>query len=1400
MNGFLHSMKKRTLILAVCGLLLFISPAAAQQETPADLPIPQIVAVAGTFQPALGCPGQWNTDCEDTFLALDGEDLLWRATWTIPAGAHEYKVALNGTWGDNFGLNAEYYGPNIPLQLDQETAVTFFYSHETHWITDNVNSLIANVPGSFQDEIGCPADWMPSCLRSWLQDPDGDGIYSWTTTWIPAGSYEAKVAVDESWDENYGAEGAPDGANIPFSVGQSEQVTFRWDPQSKLLSIETAPAPPDSETSPPVYEIPTEKPQPNTVTIPGTIQTQLGCPGDWQPECASTFLAFDEEDAVWQNEWILAAGEYEYKVALNGTWDINFGLNAEPGGANIPLRVAAEGPVKFYYDHQTGWVTDNVNSLIAVATGDFQSELGCAADGDPACLRSWLQDPNGDGIYTALLAGLPAGEYRARVALNEIEDFVTEEITFPVEEDGEVFLQFDPAEKELKIRPGAARGDLTRQQAHWVAAGTILWEIDAGEASTFQLVYLPDGGLEISPDGIDGGTALALRLDPRGPSVQIASKFPHLSRLAALTLDPDDLAKVPEILRGQFAVVAFDAEGRPLDATGLQIPGVLDDLYTYEGPLGLTWDGGRPAFRLWAPTARTVRLNLYDGAGPNAAVQSFDMVRQDETGVWSLEGQANWKGSYYLYEVNVFVPGTLSFESNLVTDPYSLGLSTNGIRSLVVDLDDPALIPAGWEDLAKLPLAAPEDIVIYELHVRDFSVNDPGVPEELRGTFLAFTLGDTNGIRHLRTLAGAGLTHLHLLPVFDMASVNEDKATWINLDFAALAALPPDSEEQQAMVMEVKGSDPFNWGYDPVHFGVPDGAYATDPEGAARILEFRQMVMALNQLGLRVVMDVVYNHTTASGQRTNSVLDRIVPGYYHRLNASGRVERSTCCENTASEHNMMRKLMVDMSLRWATDYRVDGFRFDLMGHHMVADMIAVRDALQRLTLETDGVDGSQIYLYGEGWDFGEVAGGARGMNASQINAAGTGIGTFNDRVRDAVRGGSAFGGHLEQGWATGLFTDPNETSAAPAVAKSRLLLAADHIRLALAGNLANYRFIDAAGNEVRGAQVDYNGFPAGYTLDPQEHVVYISAHDNETWFDAVQYKAPGSAAPADRVRMHNLGVSVVGFSQGVPFFHAGIDMLRSKSLDRDSFNSGDWFNRLDFSYQDNAWGSGLPVADKNAENWEIMAPLLGNPDLAVSSQDILAAVSHFQEVLRIRKSSPLFRLQTAEQVIERVRFHNTGPDQAPGLIVMSISDTTGADLDPDLDGLVVLFNAAPEQVTFSSEEFAGVAHRLHPVQAASHDTVVQAAAFDPGSGTFRIPGRTTAVFLAETAEADLATLLTPAVTTAPATEPPAAAASATPTPEPESVLTGNALAILSGAVLLLLLFGAVAIRRRWSRS
>jgi pullulanase-type alpha-1,6-glucosidase len=863
------------------------------------------------------------------------------------------------------------------------------------------------------------------------------------------------------------------------------------------------------------------------------------------------------------------------------------------------------------------------------------------------------------------------------------------------------------------------------KHAHWLTRDLIAWDVEAGPHAAFTLHTAPDGGLETHPAGVAGGRAVPLAHLADDLPDDLTRRYPHLAACTALAV-PGGL-DVPAVLRGQAAVSANEA-GRHA-VTGLQLAGVLDDLFATDADLGVTWDGAVPTLALWAPTARSVTLHLFDDPAVEPPGDTVAMRRDDRTGVWSVTGWTSWNRRFFLYEVEVYVPSTGAVERNLVTDPYALALAANSVKSQIVDLDDPDLRPGGWDDAASAATVAQQRAAIYELHVRDFSATDATVPEHLRGTYLAFTVGDSDGMRHLARLARAGMTAVHLLPTFDIATIDDDRSAWQEPDpspKADLAAWPPDSPVPQQRVLAVADHDGFNWGYDPFHYTVPEGSYATAPDGPRRSLEYREMVQALHRTGLGVVLDVVYNHTAEAGQGARSVLDRIVPGYYHRLLADGTIATSTCCPNTAPEHAMMGRLVIDSVVAWARHYRVDGFRFDLMGHHPRANILAVRAALDRLTVAADGVDGRRIVIYGEGWDFGEVAGDARFTQATQANMAGTGIATFNDRMRDAVRGGTAFDADPRaQGFASGLLTDPN--GGAGAGDHRRLLHLSDQIRVGLAGNLTGYEFVDHTGATVTGAEVDHAGAPTGYTAAPGEQVAYVSAHDDETLYDSHAFKLPPSTAMADRVRMHIVALSTVVFAQGISFFHAGTDVLRSKSFDRNSFNSGDHFNRIDWSLRHHTFGAGLPPAPDNQPRWHHMRPLLSDPALVAGSADMRAAHARMCDLLAIARSSALFALRTAAQVQDKLRFANTGPDQIPGVIVMVLDDTVGPSVDPDVDRIVVVYNATPREQSVTPAHTGRARWHLHPLQRTGADAVAAAATWR--EGTFTVPARTTAVFV-----------------------------------------------------------------------
>ncbi len=1433
----------------VCTLLLVL-PAAVNADHTTD---PGSVAITGSLQSVLGCSGDWQPECAATELVYSAEDEVWQGSFDLPAGSWEYKATLNDTWDESYGAN----GSNIGLNLGSPTTVKFYYDHQTHWVTDNVNSRIVTVVGSWQDEIGCPGDWLPDCLRAWLQDVDGDGVYTLETDQIPSGSYEVKATINEAWDENYGAGGLQNGPNIPFDVAANETVLFSFHSATNLLTISTPgpatyaiihyyradgdygdhttgdynnywglhlwgdgidPSEATEWTSPKPFLGETDygrfawiKLLPGGGTVNFIVHrgdTKDGTSADRQLDAninPEIWLKADDgneytNQAAAQGfatvRYHRADGDYGNPSSpdYNDFWGLHlWGDAIDPSEGTDwtnPKRPSGFDDYGTYWTIQLQDPSQALNFIIHrgdtkdpgpdqsvipsevpaawVQSGDAEiyAQRGAAED----FARLHYHRPGGDygdytspdfndfwglHVWTGAATPNPAWQDPVRPAgfdifgpffdvalLNDATELAyilhrgdtkdpgpDQFINFAL--DGYEVWQVQGADAEapyvLPIRNdfGGNAGNLRQQQAYWLDDKTIAWGVAGDPDLVYTLHYAAEGGLTPTAEGISGGSSIELL--PGTLSDDVKTKFPHLSNLPALELPPGVLPMVPEILRGQFAVSALNADGKSVDATGLQIPGVLDDLFTYDGELGVVFNGSSPTLGLWAPTAKSVTFHLFDDDDPATISTTYPMTADSDPGVWHIVGSPDWAGKYYLFEIEVFVNSTGSVENNIVTDPYSYSLAMNSARSQIVHLDVAALKPSGWDSLVKPSLVAPEDISIYELHVRDFSANDQSVPDALKGTYKAFTLDGSNGTMHLGALAASGLTHIHLLPVFDIASVNENRAEWQAPDPSVLEFYPPDSEQQQAEVTTYENLDGFNWGYDPWHYTAPEGSYATDPGGTARVLEFREMVQSLSETGLRVVMDVVYNHTNSAGQNEKSVLDKIVPGYYHRLNDHGEIETSSCCSNTATEHNMMEKLMIDSLVTWAREYKVDAFRFDLMGHHSKSNILNARAALDALTLAEDGIEGAAIYLYGEGWNFGEVADDARFIQATQANMAGTGVGSFNDRVRDGVRGGGPFSGLQDQGFATGLYYDPNNTPQGDQ--QSELLRRTDWIRVALTGNLANYVFEDRNGNEVSGSAVDYQGQSAGYTLDPQEIINYASAHDNETLFDVVQLKAAPSNNMMDRVRAHNMGLSLIALGQGVPFFHAGSDLLRSKSMDRDSFNSGDWFNRLDFAYQDNNWGVGLPVAGKNEDNWPTMSPLLADPALDPDATHIRAAADHFQEMLQIRRSSPLFRLQTEGEVSDRLAFHNTGLGQVPGLIVMSLSDDLGS-VDPGFERVVVLFNADDDAVSFAGGGFAGVPLELHPVQAVSNDLFARDSAFDLTTGTFDVAGRTTAVFVA----------------------------------------------------------------------
>jgi pullulanase len=887
---------------------------------------------------------------------------------------------------------------------------------------------------------------------------------------------------------------------------------------------------------------------------------------------------------------------------------------------------------------------------------------------------------------------------------------------------------------------------LGHAQAVWLDGGTIVWP-GADTAHSYKLYYsasaaLAPGASDITGNDNPGGVALSIGTLTAAQQ----AAFPQYAGAIALGVPAGTVSQAGTLLRDQLAVVQYSGSS-PTNGTQVQIGPVLDSVYGASAagvPLGVSFDGSTdaPTLRLWAPTASTVQLNVYANAASQTPV-SLSMTEDPASGVWSYTAAAaSWTNTaYYTYSVRVFSRAATSslgygaVVTNTVSDPYAVTLNGDSTRAMVVNLADAAATPAGWPGALPATSATPTDSVIYELHVRDFSVNDSTVPATHQGKFLAFTDLTSNGMKHLAALAGAGLTHVHLLPATDFASI--DALTCVN---PSIPATTGNGTAAEQAVIAAQGSDCYNWGYDPFHYGAPQASYASDAtNGLTRVLEFRQMVQALHKLGLRLVLDVVYNHTSAHGQDPHSVLDQIVPGYYHRLDGNGAVESYSCCADTATERTMMARLMSDTLVRWAAQYKVDGFRFDIMDMTPKAAMAQALTAVNAVA----AADGrGYTYFYGEGWTPNSAVAVVI-TPATQANMAGTGIGTFNDRLRDAVRGGgpSDSGPALtaHQGFVNGLCYDLNasDTADCSGDAGDALFQLQNRISVGLAGNLASFPL--RAG--VTGAQVDYFGSPTGYTQQPQENLVYVACHDNETLFDISQYKHPASVSVADAGRAQVVGLSLVLLAEGVAFVHGADDLLRSKSGDSNSFDSGDYFNRIYWDGSaNNNWSVGLPPQNtgNNAANAATLGPLLNSrpvPDAGT----IAAVAARFQEFLGVRRTTDLFRLASATDIDNCVSFPDQGR-QVHGLIVEQLQGVgcVGATTS-GYDSAVVLYNASKSAQSFSLPSFAGVAKgtgsgqvSLHPVQQAGSDSTLLSGwnfTSSATAGTFTVPARTTAVFV-----------------------------------------------------------------------
>lgn len=556
------------------------------------------------------------------------------------------------------------------------------------------------------------------------------------------------------------------------------------------------------------------------------------------------------------------------------------------------------------------------------------------------------------------------------------------------------------------------------------------------------------------------------------PIVKVWSEKPRVEKTAYLIMkEPLDLSRTYTIEREGF-------EGMEVSMRKVIGSEYFDEAFAYDGDdLGAVYSKESTRFRVWAPVAAEVSLNLYEAGDGDNLMETIPM-QADEKGTWVYEKQGDLNGVYYTYSVKN------GDTVNETVDLYARSTGVNGNRGMILDLD--ATDPEGFAEDKRPEFGNDTDAVIYELHIRDLS-SDASSGIQNTGKFLGLTeTGTTNsdglatGLDHMKDL---GITHVQLQPSYDYATIDETK-----LD-----------------------SNQFNWGYDPKNYNVPEGSYSTDPyNGEVRVKEMKEMVQTLHENGIRVIMDVVYNHTYNTEE---SWFQKTVPDYYYRKNGDNYSNASGCGNETASERAMMRKYMVESVVYWAEEYHIDGFRFDLMGIHDMDTMMAIREALN----EVDPT----IIIYGEGWTSGEAAIDSSRQATKNHTYLMDRVGAFSDDIRDGIKG-NVFDA-LDKGFVNG--KEGMEES----------------IKFSVAGATENGQ-VDLSAHEKS------DNFWSG---QPGQSINYVSCHDNLTLWDKLAI-SNADDTEEDRIKMNKLASAIMYTAQGVPFMQAGEEMLRTKPSDSSS--------------------------------------------------------------------------------------------------------------------------------------------------------------------------------------------------------------------------------------------------------
>ena len=1243
------------------------------------------------------CGSAWACDDANNKMTLNADGLYEKTFEAVPAGEHAFKVT-DGTWDNSWGLNGG--SANYLLTTTVEQDVTILFNAETKAIEVVLS----------EEEVVAPAvsyyvaGTAELCGNAWSCDDannkmtlNDEGLYEKTFENVPAANHEFKI-TDGSWSNSWGN----GGDNYKFTTTEVRDVTILFNAETKAIEVVLGDVVPgETEPSEPVETEPVEtEPVETEPVVEEKYYSVAGsdtlCGSGWNPADVNNKMTLNA-DGLYEKYFInVPAGTHEFKIT-NGSWSQNWGADGVPDGANISFTTEEVMNVRITFD--------DVNLVIAYELIDIAyytvagTEDLCGSGWNPADGANQMY-LDADGLYKKLFKSVPAGHHEFKVTdgtwnnswgmdggnyvfdTTEVQNVT---ITFNAEtkEIGVIFSEAtapdpvgptEPVEYDITINVHYYRpdGDYSNWEVHmWNGVESLSatrkfaeetvsydgkdWKVATyyADASDVWVGFIiktpswtkdPDGDRHIDISDVTGGTVnvyavsgsalndfvtdksqatlgakvTAAIYNYKTSTIQVTLSYP----LEDATVDtfqlegPDGQMTISKIEKLDDKNYILTYEGI-IDEMGVYtlyfnevpckvtIPNTYSTAdfeaeFTYEGDdLGATWSAESTTFRLWAPTAAKVLVNLYSAGEGGEKLGEYEMTA-DVNGTWVATVAGDLNGTYYTYSV------TRKGETVEAVDPYARTTGVNGNRAMVVDLD--STDPAGWENDTYVTQDNYTDAVIWELHVRDFSIDESsGVSAANRGKYLAFTeLGTTipgtevsTGVSYMVDL---GVNYVHLLPVYDINSVDETTGG-------------------------------YNWGYDPKNYNVPEGSYSTDPyNGAVRVTEFKQMVQSLHNQGIGVIMDVVYNHVADAGQ---FCFNQIVPGYFSRIHDDGSYQSNSGCGNdTASERSMVRKYIVDSVLYWCEEYHIDGFRWDLVGLIDYETINAVMEEVHKVNPD--------IIFYGEGWEMCSWTTKDEGTYASDpyskkmtiqpndhlVNTEAGVFAFFNDTIRNVIHGGVFTA--TDKGFVCGMNAGTKET-----------------VTLGYMGN-SNWG--------SNGASVD----------TPLQTINYASCHDNYTLFDnftvdaldlkGLALSAENAASVVEQAADYNrLAAAYYITAQGVPFIHAGEEMLRSKpAVDAEN----------NFVFDHNSYSSGDEI---NAIKWYTLT----RPEVETSYE-------YYKGLIAFRKAHPALRMTTEAEIQAAMEVLETGSDN-----IIAIVNNGG---NGDDSVILTIINASANAETFTLPE------------------------------------------------------------------------------------------------------------------